>query len=402
METKLTFQQKMIFYGCFIAYFGAYIGRLNASAALPGISAALNLTGEQSGMLQTVFALTYAIGQMVNGAIVDRISARRFIFFGLLGSAAANLIFGLSSAYGALLAAWCLNGVAQSMLWTPIVKLIAGWFRGTQRQKASFQISTTCVLGHLVAWAIAGYMAKYFSWRLSFLLPAGVLLVVGIVSQLMLKDEPEPAAEEQGAARQEVRQMPVSRLLFGTGLWMMLLCCVCNGFVRDGVITWSPSILDEIGQTSISSVAMSLVIPVANLAGILIGRIVFQRASGSTRDAVALMMLLGGAVALLLWALGLRGMVLCALLLGVLCAVMYGANPLLTSLLPMDYDSVGRVGLVAGLVDCFIYIGSSMAGVLTGALRDVSGWSVVFMMWVIISVVGTALGLLSGMVWKRR
>lgn len=402
MKTRWTSRQKMIFYGCFIAYCGAYIGRLNASAALPGITAALGLTGEQSGMLQTVFALTYAAGQLVNGAIVDRISARRFVFIGLLGSALANLTFGLSSAYGVLLTAWCLNGVAQSMLWTPIVKLIAGWFQGEQRARISFRMSMTCVLGHLVAWAVSGYMAKAFTWRLSFLIPAGVLLVVCIVSALLLKDQTAQEATEKSESSAPIAQMPIHRLLFGSGLWMMLLCCVCNGFVRDGVMNWGPSILDEVGGTSISSVGVSLVIPVTNLAGIMLGRVVYSRASGNTRFAIGLMMLLGGGVALLLWGFGLMGLLLCALLLGVLCAIMNGANPLLTTLLPMDYDSVGRVGLVAGLVDGFIYLGSSMTGVVSGALHDAAGWKMVFLLWMAVSLAGTALGWFSGAIWKRK
>lgn len=402
MNIKFTRPQRMIFLGCFIAYFGAYIGRLNASAALPGISQALNLTGEQSGLLQTVFALTYAVGQLVNGAIVDRINPRKFIFTGLLGSAAANLAFGLSNSYGMLLAAWCVNGAAQSMLWTPIVRMVADSFDAERRQRASFLLSMTCVLGHLAAWAIAGVLATYFSWKLSFLLPAGVLLAVSFITQPMLRYEREAQlVQRQGEATARAAQMPILQMLFSTGLWMMLLCCVCNGFVRDGAITWSPTILSEISQTSISSVAVSLIIPMANLLGIAIGRMMFKRAKGNARVSVGWMMLAGSGVALLLWALGMKQMLSCALLLGMLCAVMQGLNPLLVSLLPMEYDSAGRVGMVAGLVDCCIYIGSSLAGVLTGALKDASGWNVVFIAWMAVAIAGSALGMLSGKQSKR-
>ena len=54
--------------------------------------------------------------------------------------------------------------------------------------------------------------------------------------------------------------------------------------------------------------------------------------------------------------------ILCAVLLGVLCAFLFGVNPLITSLFPMEYDKMGRVALVAGVIDCFIYIGSALAG----------------------------------------
>ena len=80
--------------------------------------------------------------------IVDRISARHYIAAGLLLSGVCNLLFSLMPSYGALLLCWGLNGAAQSMLWTPIVKVMAVWFKGKRRTKASFGISMTLVLGH--------------------------------------------------------------------------------------------------------------------------------------------------------------------------------------------------------------------------------------------------------------
>lgn len=401
MNEKWTRRQKAVCIGCLIAYIGAYIGRLNLSAALPEMSAAMNLSGGQSGMLQTVFALTYAAGQLVNGAIVDRVSARLYILLGLLGSAVANLMLGLSGSYGVLLAAALLNGATQSMLWTPIVKLVAGEFSGKARSNVSFLLSLSLVVGHLAAWALAGSMAKLVSWRFSFLIPAATLVVIGLVSTLMLKPKAQEKSSETAQTRAGSSRPPLLQLLFGSGLWLLLLACVCNGFVRDGVMTWGPSILDSIGMTALSSVALSLIIPVFNLIGILISHSVHRRAAGSTRTTIGLMMLVGAAASLALWLFGLRSLVVCTLLLGTLCALMYGLNPLLTALLPMEYDKAKCVGLVAGLVDSLIYVGSSLAGVVTGAVQDRVGWSWVFVLWTAVALAGAALSLIAAAQKKK-
>lgn len=51
-----------------------------------------------------------------------------------------------------------------------------------------------------------------------------------------------------------------------------------------------------------------------------------------------------------------------------------GLNPLLTSLIPMDYRSLNRVALAAGLMDAMIYLGSALSGVFAGFLSDAYGW----------------------------
>ena len=89
MNVKFTAAQRRIFIACFLSYACAYIGRLNLSAALNSVIGDMNLTDAQGGLFQTVFALTYAAGQLVNGSIVDKISARVYIFLGLALSGVA-------------------------------------------------------------------------------------------------------------------------------------------------------------------------------------------------------------------------------------------------------------------------------------------------------------------------
>ena len=406
MGKVFTKAQWRIFLGCFVAYASAYVARLNLSAALPNMMENMNLTDAQGGMFQTGFALIYAAGQLVNGSLVDKISARKYILIGTLASALCNFMVGSAQSYGVLLAGWCLNGVAQSMLWTPVVKMMATWFHGKARGRVSFGISMTLIVGHLTAWAIAGFMAAMFSWRLSFFIPAAVIGSMGVLAFLLLKDKPTEAdlAEELANEPQEAKTeaepvrkvMPVKQMVLGTGLLLVLLCCVGNGFVRDGVITWAPTIILSISNNmpASASVIVSLIIPVLNFIGVLVGKRVYSRIGNNARRCVMLMMMVSSVLAILIL-VGSKSMVLCALLLGLTCAATYGINPMLTTLIPMEYDRAGRVGMVAGVVDCFIYLGSSLAGIATGALSDAMGWSAVFITWCAVAAAGAVMAKLS-------
>ncbi len=400
MNAKFTRNQTRIWLACFVAYAAAYVARLNMGAALSSLIEDMRLTDAQGGMFQTVFALVYAAGQLVNGAIVDRISARRYVSAGLLLSGVCNLCFGLMRSYGALLVFWGLNGAAQSMLWTPIVKVMAVWFKGAKRTRASFGLSMTLVLGHLTAWAVSGMLAARVSWRMSFVIPAALAAAIAVMTYLLLRDEPEPGEDvgeqdEEHRAVHEHRTMPLGEMFLRTGLVLVLACSVCNGFVRDGIIAWGPTILAKLGGgAGIGSTLSSLLIPVLNLLGLLLAQRVYTLLGSNARRCVAALMGLSALLALLLHAVG-GSLVGSALVLGLCCAATYGINPMLTQFIPMEYENAGRVGLVAGLSDCFIYLGSSLAGVATGALSDAAGWPLVFSVWCAVAAASMVLALLS-------
>ena len=402
MTVKVEFSRRQwrIFMGCSLAYFSAYLARLNLSAALSSLMADMRLTGAQGGFLQTVFALVYAVGQFVNGAIVDRVSARRYILLGLILTGLFNLLFGLATAYWMLVLLWALNGAAQSMLWTPLVKLMAAWFRGRRRSQVSFGITVMLIAANLCAWTLSGFLASSTSWRWSFIIPAMWVVLAGAASWLILRDRPEPGedlGEDEavpGPAATSAK-MPVRSMLFTTGLVQILICCVCNGFVRDGIITWAPTII--VGLTSRGALGLtvtSLIIPVLNLFGVLLARKAYVAFEGNSRRGTGVLMLMSAVLAFVLIPAS-GNVYACALVLGLSCSLAYGVNPLLTTIIPMEYEGAGRVGLVAGMMDAFIYVGSALAGVVIGVVSDAVGWHPVFILWGVTSTAACAAGLMS-------
>ena len=101
-------------------------------------------------------------------------------------------------------------------------------------------------------------------------------------------------------------------------------------------------------------------------------------------------MLVGGA-AFCLPLMGGLPMLGTALLLGCVCACMYGLNPMLTSMLPMEYDRWGRIGLAAGLIDSLIYAGAALAGVAAGGIYDSMGAGALYTTWALCALLAAVL-----------
>lgn len=377
--------QRRVFIGCLVAYFAAYLNRLNLSAALPGLEAGLSLTGAQSGLIHTLFALTYASGQLIMGSLVDRISPRKFMFIGLAVSGALNILLGVVADYRFILVAWCLNGLAQSMLWTPIVKLMAGWYDGELRNQVSFGMSLTLIVGNIAAVLLSGKLSEVISWRYSFIVPGCLAFGFAAATLALIKD-PEPEAQEGGHEGGVAARMPLKQLMLGTGLIYVLALCVANGFVRDSIVTWAPTIMSRASARYGSLLAG--IVPALSIIGILLCRLLYRVYGNNHRRVIAIMMTMGALMAWLMIVAGGGPAALSAVIMGLCCALMSGMNPLIVTMIPLEYGNAGRVGLVAGMVDCFIYAGSALAGVLVGGINDAYGMDVVCVIWSCVAVLG--------------
>lgn len=391
MKSVFSRQQRRVLTLCVVMYTTAYVCRLNLSAALSSILEVMNLSMAQGGMLQTLFAAIYAAGQFVNGAIVDRVNPARYMLAGLAGSAACNLIMGLCDAYPAMLAVWSLNAAFQSMLWTPVMRLLALYFREDHlRERANETIALTLIVGHFIAWAISGFVSAAAGWRFSFIVPAAVAAcAIAAMCKICMTLKP---LSLQSASNARTRE-PIVHVLAATGFFLVILTCMLYGFIRDSVITWTPTLLARIsGGHALSSAAFTLILPVINIAGVLMG-FCLRRRGARPHGVVALMML--SAIASSAALLGVSGMLLTAVLLGTICAAMYGANTMLTGLIPLEYDRVGRTSLTAGMVDSFIYIGSALAGVFGGSIFDAMGAHTLYGSWIVAGLLSAILMLLA-------
>ncbi len=392
-------QQRKILLGTVIAYTATYLNRLNLSAALGSVMDAFSISAASAGLLQTAFAIVYAAGQMINGAIVDRISPVRHMLISLIGAGLCNLLMGFAPNFGVFMALCMLNGAFQSMLWTPIVRLFALCFHTErQRGKANFIHSFAIIIGHLGAWAISGLLISAVGWQLSFIAPALVMVPTIIIVFHLLQSARKIGAAPSKALVGKKESFAVSstlRTFAATGFGLILPACILYGFVRDGIITWAPEILHGLmGSSSLSATAFSLIIPLVNALGILLGYYLTRRGNRNIRKVVGYMNLACAAFCLLLPS-G-KGALSAALLMGFSCACLFGLSPLLTTMVPLEYDKIGRSALAAGLIDSFVYIGSALAGVINGRIYETEGTSVIYFTWAVSALIGAIAVYLSG------
>ena len=345
------------------------------------------------------FVLRFILRAVLLRAILSVTVLDLIVVIGLLGSALCNLLVGCSNTYWQILVLWGLNGVAQSMLWTPMVRLIAVWFDSKKRSVVSFWMCVCFIIGHLLAWAVSGLMAARFSWRTSFFAPAAVLVFATSVALYTLRDRTKEHSDDKA----HVPPMPIREMLFGTGLWLIFLGCIATGFARDGVMTWAPTLIGALfsSQNASSGVIISLIIPLLNLMGLLLGQFLLRRSNGNLRPTICRLLIAAAICTLLLAVFHALPAFLFTLLLGILCGLMYSVSNMQNVILPLEYADTGRVSLIAGIADSMIYIGTSLVSVISGLLMQSVGQSAVYISWGIAAMISCTLTMLAGRTAKQ-
>ena len=167
----------MLFALCFAAYTASYVGRLNFSAALAGMTSSGVLDKVQGGTIATLYYFCYAAGQLFSGWLGDRISPFVQVSIGVAGAALCNIGMAIVGDASAMTVIWGANGIFQSMLWAPTLVIISRIMPKDMCDKACVGMSLCSPLGILAAYIMSSLVLREGSYHGIFV-GAGALLAV--------------------------------------------------------------------------------------------------------------------------------------------------------------------------------------------------------------------------------
>ncbi len=403
--------QRRILVLCWLAYALCYTLRVNIAVIIPAMVSTQQYTLTQMGLVTGLYFAVYMTGQLINGYLGDRFSSKILIVSGLVLSALCNLGMAAAGSFPILLICWGVNGLAQSMLWGPIMKTLAVWFAGYQLGRVSFYMSLSMIVGSAASWGLSSGIVRSLGWPAAFRLPALLVLVYALLLPFLFRNrpadsrlidpnqaaapQPAPADADAGAraAGPGGVEKPTIREFFQMiRLPGLLLISLTQGLIREGIGVWFPTILQQAGPFSGQSPwLVLLIIPVINFGGILLVRRLNRQLNGDSTRTLLLVFVLAAAVALLLNLLAGQGFWLVILVMVVLLALTYGMTPILTSVIPFQYAHYQHVALTAGAIDFAIYSGAALSGVLSGLIAERFAWSGVMVLWLAAAAAGLIL-----------
>jgi len=383
-----------------VVYASYYLARLNYSIAIPSISEDLQYSKFALGLIGGAFSISYAIGQFVNGQLVDSLGAKRIALSGLILSAFMSLLFGYTDLLILFVIIWGINGYAQSTGWPSVVKIISNWFKSSIGTIGG--VFGSCFLvGNMIAWPLLGYITTNYGWRAAFLAPPFLLVLIVIIFYLGVNEKPEDGEQtvkiEVFHVKSRFKQILLSKRLITISLAYMLL-----QFVRSGFTLWAPSYLFETWSLSLDVTGcMAAVIPLGGMIGSMIFGWLSDRAKWLERQTIIFLLILSLSFTLLaFYYVASYNPQIGIILLFLSGLALYGPHILIATVIPIEYGEKYGAASVAGFIDGVGYIGLTFADPFIGWIVDIKGWSGAITFWLISSVAAAFLmGILS---WRRK
>jgi len=393
-----------------LTYGAFYFCRTNISAAVPGLKASveaggLGLSGEEVGWILASLKIAYGVGQFFNGQLSERLSPRVMLALGMFGSAALNVLFGLSSGFYFLLFVWATNGFCQSLGWTPCVRVVANWVPIMRRGHAIGIIGTGYQITLGLTYLISGQAAQRLGWQGALYVPAALLALTGLFMLLCLRESPDSSrATGSGvfgglkASMMEKSPPPktpdpfrsaiVDVLLLtltNPSLWLLGLALGLLNACRYGFLDWGVTHLMETKQLHVGKATLQFfVIAIGAAAGSYLAGWATDRFFGSRRAPVICFLLATlGVLAFAYDSVSRQGAAGTMLLLIVIGFCIYGPQVLLVGTAPADLARRGTSAAAAGFVNFLGYMGAATGDVITGyfASPNHGGWQTVIYIW---------------------
>jgi OPA family glycerol-3-phosphate transporter-like MFS transporter len=395
-----------------LMYTSYYLCRYNLPLANKAIADELHFSKSDMSSIISAQLLAYAIGQIVNGLLTDRIGGKRAMLIGAAGTVTMNLLFGASSFWGFL---WLfvvlrsIDGYVQAFGAPGFIKINAAWFGQTERGTFAGIFGFMINLGRLGinyfgAALLAGFtflgmwQVPALHWRWLFWIPAGVASLVAVVLALVVKDTPEEAgfagvhAGEADHSDTDIHGeiATVFKKIVGNPLvWIIALAYACTGAVRQCIDQWFPRYFQEVYNLELSSARfqwLGFLIPFVASSGSLISGIISDRIFQGRRAPVAAwiyfievcVILVATQVQSLNWAL---------VFFVLISFTANSTHSLLGPAAAMDIGGRKMAGFASGVIDSFQYFGASLALKVLGYFLDKS-WDSYFYFMVPFGVIG--------------
>ena len=156
---------------------------------LEKISASLDLTSAEAGLVATLFSLVFAMFVPLSGLAADRLSKKSILCFAVFLWSFATIASGACYGFIAFIVFRSVaTGFGEACFGPANYSTIAEWHEQDTRARAMSIHQTSYYFGVIVSGALAGWIADNWGWRAAFYVFGTVGIALGAVIFMRLKD----------------------------------------------------------------------------------------------------------------------------------------------------------------------------------------------------------------------
>ena len=382
---------------CWLVYTCSYIGKLSYTANIHQMGIRYGVDYSQTGMVSTFFFFTYGAGQVINGLFCKKYNIKYFVFCSLLIGAITNFLIINVPDFSMMKYLWLVNGFAMSFLWVLIIRCLAENLNKEELSKATVIMGTTVATGTFIVYGLSALFVAFLSFEWTFYVASMILIVVAFIWLFGYNAVTQPSTCEN--APESIKQGEKQTYIDKGAPLLPLFCvlaffAISDNFIKDGLTSWTPDILSSLYHTpGWLSILLTLLLPILAING----TIVATKIQKTTKDFVATCTLLFTVstllIGLVILFLSTSNLVITLVCFGMVSCLMAGVNNVITSMVPLYMKERVNSGKVAGILNGFCYLGSTISSYGLGLIATSWGWISVFYVIIAVSLVMVIVGL---------
>lgn len=374
---------------CSVSYLAVYFARNILSAVTPQMIEKGVLTTEFGGTLSSMFFTFYAVGQLINGVIGDKIKAKYMISGGLLFSGVANIIFTRCIMERSVAAvAYAMVGFFLSMIYGPMTKVVA--------ENTEPIYATRCSLGYTFSSffgsPLAGVCAAMLAWDSVANISSAALIIMAVVcfGFFFVFEKKDIIKYNQYKAQKSGGKN--IRVLIEYKIIKFSLISIITGVVRTAVIFWLPTYISQyLGYSSDKAASVFTVATFIISFTTFIAVFVYER----LKHNMDLTLIIMFSVAVVGFALVYLVKAPIFNVIFMVIAVMgsNGAAAMIWSRYCPSLRDTGMVSTATGFLDFLSYMAAAVSSSLFANAVTGIGWGNLILVWFGLMVIGVVVSL---------
>lgn len=373
---------------CSVSYFAVYIARNILGAVTPQMVED-GFRESFIGQVSSLYFICYALGQLVNGAIGDKIKAKWMISMGLSGAGIMNLLFSLYAATpAAAMVTYACNGIFLSMIYGPMTKVVS---ENTEPLHA-----TRCSLGYTFASFFgspaAGLLASFLPWQWVFHVSSIVLFLMSLVAACTFSLFEKQGIVKYGQYKAKKGPRGNLSMLFKHHIVKFSLIAILTGVVRTSVVFWLPTYLVQ--YLDFSPKAASVIFTVASLvisATSFIAVFIYEKLGHNMDETILLFFSTASIFLFLTYFIAPPAINISCLVLAILSS--NGVTCMMWNRYCPSLRDTGMVSSVTGFLDFLSYMAAAVANLIFADAVTAIGWGNLILVWLGLMIIGVVVAL---------
>ena len=384
---------------CSVSYLAVYFARNMLSAITPQMTEGGLYSEEFIGDLSSLYFIFYAVGQLINGLIGDKIRAKYMISFGLFLAGASNIVFVylVPTSAGVATVAYGLTGFFLSMIYAPMTKVVS--------ENTEPIYATRCSMGYTFASffgsPVAGIAAALLTWQSVLYSGTVILTVMAVAAFICFTIFERKGVVKYGQYKPSKEKGQGIGVLFKHKIVKFTLISMITGVVRTSVVFWMPTYIAQ--YLGFSSDAAAMIFTAATFVISLttfIAIFVYEKL-GHNMDKTILLMFCVSAIAFaMLYVVKAPAANICIMVVAIMAS--NGAATMLWSRYCPSLRDTGMVSSATGFLDFVSYMSAALSSKLFANAVGAIGWGNLILVWLAIVVGGIIVALPYGKIFKKK